>query len=342
MKKGVINDSKTLILLGKFDREELKDLGLWLHSPIHNNSAKVIQLYKCIKNRWQTTTTPLNERILLKSIGVISSASKKKPITQEHRKALLQTLHLLYLQTQDFLLWKNIQKDEIQAKRRVMDTFLEKTTYALIPSILKKSKNKLESVSLRDIKYTEDIFSLTEIEFYMTVLLGNRSTETQLQRVIETLRQSFFSKSLKYYCSVINYEKILKVKYDYPFLEYIKAYLESSSDKEIPVIRVYYSSLKLLEQEKSEDYYDLKNYLFKYLDNFGMTDIRQFFNIMTNHCNWKIKYGASEFIRERFEVYEKGIIKMLVGRHVFLRTSIRTYRQNGTCTPRNRLGTNIL
>ena len=109
---------------------------------------------------------------------------------------------------------------------------------------------------LRDIKYSEDIFSLTEMEFYLTILLGNRNTDTELQRVVETLRQSFFCKSLKYYCAVINREKILKVKYEYPFLEYIKTYLENSSDKEIPVIRVYYFLLKLLEYEKSEDFYE--------------------------------------------------------------------------------------
>ncbi len=307
MKKGIINDSKVLVLLREFNKEELKDLGLWLRSPIHNSSKKVIQIYTCIQNKWQTTTPPLNERILLKSIGVISSSSKKKPVTQKHRKVLLQTLHLLYIQTQNFLLWKNIQQDEIQAKRRIMDTYLEKTTYSLIPSILNKSKNKLESIQLQDIKYHEDIFALAEMEFYLTILLGNRNTDADLQRVTETLRLSYFSKSLKYYCAMINREKILKVEYNYPFLKYIRDFLEVHPDNEIPIIRVYYSLLKLLEYEKAEDYYDLKKYLFKYLENFGTTDIRQFFNHMTNHCNWKILYGESQFIQERFEVYEKGI-----------------------------------
>ena len=307
MEKGLINDSKVLQLLQQFDEKELKELSLWLYSPIHNSSKKVIKLYESILYRWKNTNKSLNERILLKSIGVISSASQKKPITQKDRKVLQQTLHLLYLQTQDFSVWKNIQQDEIQAKRRLMDTFLEKTTYALIPPILNKSKNKLTSAPLRDIKYSEDLFSLTEIEFYMTILLGNRNTDTELQRVIETLRQSFFSKSLKYYCAVINREKILKVKYDYPFLEQIKTHLEISPDKEIPVIRVYYALLKLLEHEKKEDYFNLKSYLLKYLDNFGMTDIRQFFNFMTNYCGWKIRQGAKEFVQESFEVYQKGI-----------------------------------
>jgi len=307
MENSVLNDSKILILLRQFDKKELKELGLWLHSPIHNSSKKVIQLYECIRNKWQNDVTSLNEHVLLKSIGVISSASKKKRITQEHRKTLQQTLHLLYLQAQDFLLWKNIQQDEIQAKRRLMDTYLEKTVYKLVSSILKKSKNRLQANQLRDIKYCEDLFALTEMEFYLTILSGNRNTDTELQHVIATLRQSFFSKSLKYYCSVINYEKILKVKYEYPFLKHIKTYLENSPDAEIPAIRVYYSLLKLLEHEKSKDYYDLKDYLFIHLTNFGTTDIRQFFSHMANHCNWKILYGEQEFIRERFEVYQKGI-----------------------------------
>lgn len=307
MKNNDVNDAKILILLRQFDKKEWRDLGLWLHSPIHNSSEKVIKLYEYLRNRWQNTDSMLNEHFLLKSIGVLSSASKNKPVTQKDRIVLQQTLHLIYIQAQDFLLWKNIQQDEIQAKRRVMDAFLEKTTYALIPSILNKSKNKLESVSLRDIKYTEDVFSLAEMEFYLTILLGNRNTDSELQRVIETLRQSFLGKMLSYYCAMINREKILKVKYNYPFLEYIKAYLDSSIDKETSIIRVYYALLKLIEYEKSEDYYGLKNYLFKSLDNFGITDIRHFFNVMTNHCDWKIKYGASEFMPERFEVYQKGI-----------------------------------
>jgi len=307
MKNSTLKNSKVLVLLHQFSNKELKELGLWLRSPIHNSSEKVIKLYECIKNKQRNTTTPLNEHILLKSIGVLHSSSQKKIIMREDRKVLQQTLHLLYLQTQDFLVWKNIQQDDIQTKRHLMDAFLEKTTYKLVPPILNKSKNKLAATALRDIKYCEDVFSLTEMEFYLTILLGNRNTDTELQHLIETLRQSFFSKSLKYYCSVITYEKILNIKFDCPFLKHIKAHLESGTDRDIPVIHVYYSLLKLLEYEKPEDFYTLKNYLFRHLDNFGMTDIRQFFNHMTNYCIWKIRNGSQEFLQERFEVYQKGI-----------------------------------
>jgi len=273
-----------LILLRQFDKKEWKDFGLWLHSPIHNSSEKVVKLYEYLRNRWQNTDSMLNEHFLLKSIGA-----------------------------QDFLVWKNIQQDEVLTKRRLMDTFLEKTTYTLIPPILNKTKNKLEAASLRNIKYSEDVFLLTEMEFYLTILLGNRSTDTELQRVLETLRQSFLSKSLSYYCAAINYKKILKIELEYPFLKHIKTYLENSSDKEIPIIRAYYSLSKLLEHEQPEDYFDLKNYLFEYLNNFGMTDIRHFFNFMTNHCNWKLKcWSAGTYFSEHQFVH---IVKTALALH---------------------------
>jgi len=104
MKNSILNNSKILVLLQQFNKKEWKELSLWLHSPIHNSSKKVIKLYECIKNRWQNTDKPLNEHILLKSIEVISSASQKRAISQKDKKVLQQTLHLLYLQAQDFLI----------------------------------------------------------------------------------------------------------------------------------------------------------------------------------------------------------------------------------------------
>ncbi len=296
-----------MILLHQFDKTELKELGLWVNSPIHNSSKKIVKLFECIKKR-RKNASPLNEYVLLKSMGVIPSASKKTAISERNRKELQQALHLLYLQAQDFIVWKSIKRDNIQAKRRIMDTYLEKKVYSLIPSLLNKAKRELESASVWNIKYHEDLFALSEIEFYLTILLGNRKTDTELQNVIEKLRQSFFSSSLKYYCSMVNYEKILKVKFDYPFLTQIKTHLANSPDQQLPIIRVYYSLLKLLEEEQREDYYTLKNYLFEHLDNFGITDIRQFFNFMTNHCIWKLRNGEKEFLRERFEIYQKGIL----------------------------------
>jgi len=50
MKNSDVNNAKVLILLRQFDKKEWKDLGLWLHSPIHNSSEKVIKIYEYLRN----------------------------------------------------------------------------------------------------------------------------------------------------------------------------------------------------------------------------------------------------------------------------------------------------
>jgi len=305
-KNDILQTSKVFILLCQLNKKEFKDFGLWLRSPIHNKSEKVIKLYEFIKKH-KDNYYEINERILLRDAGIISSASKRQAISLKDIKTLRQVMHLLRIQVDDFLAWRSLHQDDTEKKCRIMDVLLEKTMYALIPQVLNKVKIGLESSTIRDIKYCENVFRITEMEFYLEILQNNHNTK-KAQDTIDTLRQSFISKLLKYYCSLLSVEKINKNKYQYPLLKHIKQHLESNhTDRSIPVIYVYYALLRLIEEEKQEDYHDVKKYLFKYSHHFSTTYIRQFFNILTNYCYRKIKNGEDEFIQERFGIFKKGI-----------------------------------
>jgi len=303
-----LNSSKTLVLLRQLDKKELKQLGLWLQSPVHNKSEKVIQLYECIKSKYLKKENTINAYVLLKTIGVLQSASRQNNITPHHKKQLQQTMHLLNTQIQDFLMWQYIRTDDIRAMQNTMDAMFVKKIYAFIPPLLHKTKTDLMASPIRNILHYERALDLTELDYFLQNIYQNRSLDSGLQLVIENLRQAFLSKSLLYYCVAINREKILKVGYEYPFLKYIKSYLEVSDvDTEVPPIRVYYTLLKLLEAGNTKDYYDLKNYLFTHLDCFELTDIRYLFNFISNYTIGKVREGKHEFVQERFDLFDKGI-----------------------------------
>ncbi len=305
-KNDTLQGSKVFILLCQFDKKELKDFGLWLRSPIHNKSEKVIKLYEFIK-KYRDNCSEINERVLLRDVGIISSASKRQATSMKDIKVLRQVMHLLRIQADDFLAWRSLQQDDVEKKYRIIDTLLKKKTYSLIPPTLNKAKTRLESCAIRDVEYRKNVFRLTEMEFYLEILQNNHNTQ-KAQQAVDSLRQSFISELLKYYCSLTNLERVNKAQYKYPLLEHIIQHLEKhDTDRSIPVIYVYYTSLRLTQYENPEDYYVLKNYLFEHSSIFGITDIRQFFNMLTNYCYRKIKHGDDEFMRERFEVFKKGI-----------------------------------
>ena len=305
-KNDVLLNSKIFTLLCKFDKKELKDFGLWLLSPIHNKSEKVIKLYEFIK-KYKDNCSKMNERVLLRDVGIIPSASKRQTISPKDIKELRQVMHSLRVQADDFLAWRRLQQDNTEKKGLIMDTLLERTAYGLIRPMLNKAKAKHEASAIQDVKYCEGIFRLTEMEFYLEILQKNHNTQ-KAQETIDTLRQAFISKLLKYYCSLLNLEKVNKKKYEYPLLAYIKQHLDNHhADRSVPIIYVYYALLKLIEDEKPEDYYKVKDYLFKHPYTFGEVYNRQFFNILTNYCNRKIKNGEDDFMQERFEIYKKGV-----------------------------------
>lgn len=301
-----LNESKLLLLLQHLDKKETKELGLWLRSPIHNTSEDVIKLYEGIQSKHRNLKKPIHRIDLLKHLDIKLSKTQKH-ISPQHEKQLRQVMYKLTIQTQDFLVWKRSQVDSTATKRHLMDTLLEKKLYQLIPPILTKAKKELHAQPIRDMQFCDNSFQLTEMEFYMSVLTRHRNKPMSIEEVINTLRQSFLSRLLKYYCAAANYQKILKTEQDYPLMSAVKHHVENSIDKDIPIIKVYHTLLKLTQDEKPEDFYDLKKYVFDNLDAFDSTEIRQFFNFMCNYCNFSILNGKKEFIEETHAIHQKGI-----------------------------------
>jgi len=307
LKNSAVHQSKLFALLRTLNKKEVRELSLWLQSPVHNPSEEVRLLYEGLKSKDKSFQRPIDKLSLLKFINITPSDKSDTSLSPKEEKTLREVMHKLTGQVQDFILWKNFKTNEFEIKYRTLDTFLTRKLYKYLPHQLEKLQRELETRPHRDIDYLEATFKLNEVEFFLSIILHNRRNKTEVQEVIDSLRASCLSKLLKYYCSAISHEKTLKVKYNFPFKDFVKQYIEGSTDKEVPAIRVYFTLLKLFETNKPDYFYDLKNYLFERLDLFNLNEVRQFFNHLTNYCNLSIKAGKNEFIREQHEIYKQGL-----------------------------------
>lgn len=297
-----IYNSKLLQLLQTFNKKELKQLDLWLSSPIHNKSEKVIHLYRgLIKER---IDKPISKYILLGYMGVVQD--KSQAISPTDDLVLRRVMSELTIQIQYFLIWEKSKKNSLNENRLLMDSLIERKLYNLVPAVLLKSRKKIGQTP-HNIQYQENLFKITEIEFYLDVLVNNRKSGLAIQEIINTLWQSHLSKVLRYYCAAKNGEKVLGEVYQYPFMMPIKEYIEENFAQIEPISKMYYGLLNLIESEKPEHFYALKQYLFDKLDDIDTTEIRQFFNHLTNYCTRVIRMGRNEFIVEKHELYDMGL-----------------------------------
>ncbi len=304
--KLYLHNSKLLSLLRTLDKKERKQFDLWLSSPFHNTSEEICHLYHGLISQ-KNLNQPVLKSNLIKYLDESFVLSKQDEISPSDDLSLRKAMSKLTAQLQDFLIYQKSKEDPFSEKRQLMDILIERKLYKLLPAVLTKSKKELEASSKRSIGYYENIFQVTEMEFYQNIILNNRNTKVDLQQVIDKLWQAHICKVLRYYCAAKNGEKILKISCEYPLIDALKTYLENSPNKDIPVIRVYYALLHLIEKEEPKYFYELKTYLFDNLEIFDLVEIRQFFNHLTNYCTRAIRIGRSEFIQERQDVYEAGL-----------------------------------
>lgn len=302
-----LNDSKLFLLLKALSPKEVKELDLWLASPLHNNSNEVLQLYQNLIHKHRKFDKPINKLTLLNYTGVLNASSARKKMSPKEHATLRQIIFKLTNQIQNYLIWCKSKEDKITAKRHLMDILLERKLYKLVSATLIRSKKELEASPRRDIKYCKHVFQMTEMEFYINTILHNRSSKVNIQEVIDDLIASYISQLLKYYCAAKSREDLLKIKYDYPLIDAVKEYVEGNLNKNIPIIQMYYVLLKLIEEDKPEYYYELKNYLFEHIEAFDIIEIRHFFNFMTNYCIEKNKKGEKQFLIEQHEIYKYGL-----------------------------------
>ncbi len=309
IEKNDLNNSKLFDLIAHLDKKEFAELGKWLRSPFHNTSEKAIKLYEGIKTKHRNTGRPVNELLLLKYIGLISSVQQKN-IAPQHQKELKDVMHKLTLQIQDYLVWKKMKRDSLFERHQLMEVFLERGIHQHILPLITKSQRELEATSLRDKKHCNYAFKLEEMRFYVDVILNSmdiKKTKSSVNQVIYSFRQYSLSNFLRYYCAALNLEIIFDIQQEYPLRKAIEEHLEQHTDNEQPSVGTYYRMFKLLLDKTEENYHEFKSFFFNHLEAFELGEIRQFFSYGINYCTQMIKQGNKAFIEEKHLLYEKGL-----------------------------------
>jgi len=302
--KNIIEKSKLMQLISYLDDKDYKELGLWVRSPIHNSNQMVIDLYNVIKHKYRNTNKPINILRIIKNLNLLPYTASEDDISPRDKQELRRTMHLLSEQIEDFLIWKANQKDAVVRKRRFMDELIIRRAYPLVPAVMRKARKIHEVSPLRDIQHCKNEFLLTQMDLWMTAIHKNRSMAPKMKLNIDALRQYCLGQLLRSYCFAVHTQKIIKTEYSYPMLEVLKSYVSDNEDIEHYTIRVYYTFLRLVQEERIEDYDELKAMIYS-SNTFDNHEFRHMSALLINFCSVRIYQGDKRFMQERLELYKE-------------------------------------
>lgn len=293
-------------LLESLTKEEYKELGLWVQSPIHNPSKRTIKLYDALKYYKNRNKKP-QLTSLLKALDIIKEKVRKDQITKGQLQQYRKVASKFTIQIEQFLIWKRSNEDPVQCNVWLMDQMLERQLYHLIPSTLNKTKKAHLSNPLRDITFCNNQFELDQMALYLDIFLRNRKAAKSLVTTINSLEVASFSRLLRYYCAQINSSNLFTTKENLPFIPIIQNIIERSNFKNQFTVKIYHKLLGMLDTGKPEDYFEFKKLLFSDFNAFNKTELRQFFGFMSNFCIDAELKGVDSFKEESFEIYKTGL-----------------------------------
>lgn len=309
-----ILNSKLITIFRSLTHKEIKQLELFLDSPIHNKNDKAKALFIILKKEYDNIILSEND----KSIE-IPSLSKEKlqqillPGKNEanFRVLMSQLTNLI----EDFLALQEYQEDHRLKKRLSLQAFSVKQLNHFYDSTLNRlSDNYTYVPEQQDANYFYHQLNIAELNFINNMRYKNRSVSDDLSIVMQKLDTYYTFSKLRYVCAMINRQIVLAEKYSPRLLEQVLELIENRVFDNEPLIDLYYYSYLLFTKpdDGKKNFSMLRELLVENQTDISKDEVRHLYITLCNYCSQKYRKGDKLYLLELFDLYKEMIDNKIV------------------------------
>ncbi len=291
--------SRLLTIFNTFSKKELRDLRKWLLSPAHNQREDVVQLFEyLVENTDSANPESVHRELIFQTLFPGETFDDAR---------LRQTAHFLLKSIEEFFIYQELRSDEVRSLTALARVYRKRNLDKPFQAAMTAARNAHQNHPYRNERFQRDEF-LIQLEEYAFVESKKRTVKMNLQEVVNALDVTYLSDKLRYSCMVLAHQTVYKTDYEIGMLREVLDYVEKSNFFDVPAIAVYYFGYKTnVEKENPEHYQMLKKYILQYEQFFPPSELRDIYLLAINYCINRLNAGKSEFGRETFEMYKKGL-----------------------------------
>ncbi len=294
-----MKNSKVVRILKALEPEELRQLGKFLRSPIHNRREDVVRLYEYILGWLKGQRKSLQPARAAKAVF-------GKPL--ENAQELHYVASYLLKVVEGFLAWREWQSDEVTQRYYLMRAYRKRHLDKPFLRTAAQTRAAHDRQPLRDISYHYRRYQMMLEQYEQAHKLG-RIAEFNLQELVYAQDTTFIAEKLKNACILLSHQAVTRKDYDTGFLPQVLQYLESRpSLLEVPAIALYYYSFKALSDVEEDRHFErLKALQQTHRLLFPLDELQSFYTIAINYCIRRINRGDERFLQEVFDLYRSGL-----------------------------------
>ncbi|NNE30110.1 MAG: hypothetical protein HKN16_10770 [Saprospiraceae bacterium] len=293
--------SNLFAILSSLNKKEVRELRKWLQSPAHNQRPDVISLFEFfIEN-----LTPSRQENLTKEKAFELVFPEEKAFNDAKMR---QSMHFLFKSLEEFLVFNELQADEVKAKTVFAKVLRKKRLGKVFQKAIFAAHEKQDKGELRNTIYHQNDYEIRQEEIRFAASHG-RGKGFDFQSLSDSLDTMYLSAKLREACTMISYQTVTKTELNTGLLDNILEYLESNPQLILtPAIGVYYFGLKCtMDNQDDKSFQSLKNLIFTAGDLFPHFEFRDIYLIAINFCIRRMNTGDEIYVRESFELYQNGV-----------------------------------
>lgn len=304
--ESTVEKNPLISIYRSLNKSEVRRLGKWLDSPVHNqrDDVRALHFYLLGGKDRLLKTSALAKRRIWKHIF----------LTENYDDARLrQTFHWALKATESFLAYENWQRDPINTQLALVNELHSRNVPSVAVRNLKKAEKLQEQVIIRNEQFFRDQYrlELSKDEFRVHYQLLD---PPRFQEIADALDVSYFIEKLKASGNMLFHQRVYETKFDVRFLEEVVNQVKKIDLQKHPVLAIHYYGYRGQVEEDADGKIIglLRDAVALHGELLSRIDLRYVILMAINLCISKMNRGREPYIRESLEWYKLGLKESVI------------------------------
>ena len=299
-------ETSVIKVMKSFDKQDLKDLKLFLSSPYFNKKEKIFELADYLAKQ----APEFNDEKKLNRIYIFKKLFPKEKYNPDKMQRLIAAFTK---KVEEFIAYQSLKDKNFLKKMSVLKYY---HNASLEDQFLKAEKELIGLEDQEEIKSDVDYLNsyLLSLERF-NYLSSNNSLKRgeELNRSSELLERFYLLSRLRLLCHTFNHQNVIRYESDFVTTELILKEAASEQFVKIPLIKAYYHVIMFLRDETQEESFQIVKTLIEsgQVSN-HVDDEKLLYDFASNYCALRINDGQLIYQQELFSLYQFALEKEIL------------------------------
>ncbi|MBK8244703.1 MAG: hypothetical protein IPK88_14840 [Saprospiraceae bacterium] len=300
-----MKDTKVYHFLSGLTKTELNRLSKYLESPYFNRNEILLTIYYQLEQHFRN-----NSSTELTTTGIWNQIYPQTPYHGDRFRKLCSELMDL---CESFLAQQVYDNNPLHKANYLLQAIHHKQIERMYTSATNSARNLSKRQFFKPASYYYYLYEIEKNLYKLENVELNRASKKNiekinLEKIVSNLDYFYISEKLKYYCSLLSWNKIIALDKNLLFIQEIIQIARSAEFIDIPPIAIYLKIQDtLIDSENENHYFELKHLIEKYIDLFPLDEAKDIMDNAINYSIQRINKKDSTYLKELFELYQKSI-----------------------------------